>query len=198
VRIVKTESHNLVYALVLAAGNASRFGRTKQLEQLDGTSLVNRAVGVATHVCGSRVALVVGHDWRAVSESGLGSTGFLVRNEHFERGLGTSLALGVRALRHAADAILVLLADQPLVDAPHLTRLVDAWSGVGHDIVATAYDDTAGPPVLFPSGCFDELARLEDDNGGKHLLTDPRFTTTTVTFEPAAVDIDTPADLERL
>ena len=192
------EIHKRICALVLAAGSASRYGRTKQLEEFDGIPLVRRAVRVAEAVCDSRIALVVGHDWQRVSRLGLTTGGFLIRNEDYEAGLGTSLALGIRAVRHAADAILVMLADQPLVDADHANALVEAWTGAGNEIVATAYDDTDGPPVLFPSGCFDELAKLEGDNGGKHLLADPRFTTRTITFEPAAIDIDTPADLERL
>lgn len=187
-----------IYALVLAAGRSSRFGRTKQLEELDGLSLVRRAVEAATVVCGDRLLLVAGHDWRSVAESGLGPHGFLLCNENHDRGLGTSLALGVRALRHTADAILVLLADQPLVNAGHLRDVVDAWSEARDEIVATASEKTVGPPVLFPAGCFDDLARLEGDSGGKRLLTDPRFRTTTVTFEPAAIDIDTPDDLARL
>jgi len=195
---VEHENHIEVYALVLAAGTSSRFGRTKQLEEFDGSSLVRRAVDAATAACADRQVLVVGHDWSAVADAGLGAGGFLVRNENHASGLGSSLALGVRALRHAAQAILVILADQPLVSAGHLRALIDTWSGAGDEIVATAHTDTAGPPVLFPRGCFDDLAQLRGDSGGKHLLSDPRFRTRTIRFEPAAVDIDTPADLARL
>ena len=195
---MNAEIHKRICALVLAAGNASRFGRTKQLEEFDRIPLVRRAVRVAEAACGSRFALVVGHDWQRVGRLGLGAGGFLIRNEGFEKGLGTSLALGVRAVRHAADAILVILADQPLVEADHANALIAAWSGADNEIIATAYADTAGPPVLFPSGCFDELAKLEGDSGGKHLLADPRFMTRTIRFEAAAIDIDTPDDLARL
>jgi molybdenum cofactor cytidylyltransferase len=187
-----------VYALVLAAGRASRYGRTKQCEAFDGIPLVRRAADSAAAVCGNRVLLVAGHDWRRVSEAGLVGPGFFVRNEDYDGGLGTSLALGVRAVRHVASAVLVTLADQPLVTGEHLACLVEAWSGASDEIVATAYGGTAGAPVLFPSGCFEDLAALEGDSGGKHLLGDPRFKTKTVAFEPAAVDIDTPDDLARL
>ena len=187
-----------VFALVLAAGRASRYGRTKQCEMLNAVPLVRRAVDSAAALCGNRVVLVVGHDWRSVSAAGLGPAGFLVYNADYDDGLGTSLALGVRAVRHAAGAVLVTLADQPLVTGEHLACLIEAWSGDADEIVATTYNATSGAPVLFPSGCFEDLARLEGDSGGKHLLTDPRFKTKTVAFEPAAVDIDTPADLARL
>ncbi len=193
-----TQKHSGVYVLVLAAGRASRYGRTKQCETFDGMPLVQRAADAAAALCGNRVVLVAGHDWRKVSEAGLVAAGFLVHNENYDGGLGTSLALGVRAVRQVAAAVLVTLADQPLVTGEHLACLVEAWSGASNEIVATAYGGTAGAPVLFPSGCFEDLAALEGDSGGKHLLSDPRFKTKTVAFEPAAVDIDTPDDLARL
>lgn len=195
---MKPQNGNAVFALVLAAGSSSRFGRTKQLEKVDGVPLVKRAVDTAAAVCGDRFALVTGHDWQSVRDAGLGKAGFLLRNENYADGLGTSLALGARAVRHAADAILVLLADQPLVRADHVRSLIDAWSGEGDEIVATTYDATAGPPVLFPRDCFDDLANLEGDSGGKHLFSDTRFRTTQIAFAPAAIDIDTPDDLEKL
>lgn len=191
-----TNKHD-VFALVLAAGSASRFGATKQLAEIDGVPLVRRATDAAAAVCGNHVAIVVGHDWRAVSEAGLATGGFLVCNERYADGLGSSIARGVRSLRHVADAVLVMLADQPLVTADHLRTLVTAWSGAGDEIIATEFDGSLGPPVLFGRDCFDELASLTGNSGGKQLLSDVRFRTRSVDFEPAAFDIDTPEDLAR-
>ena len=187
-----------VFALVLAAGSASRFGATKQLVEIDGVPLIRRATDAAAGVCGDHVALVVGHDWQAVSDAGLAAGGFLVCNDRYADGLGSSIARGVRCLRHVADAVLVMLADQPLVTADHLRALLNAWSGTGDEIVATEFDGSVGPPVLFGRNCFDKLARLTGDSGGKHVLGDSSFRLETITFAAAAADIDTPDDLRRI
>ena len=172
--MTQTNKH-AVFALVLAAGSASRFGSTKQLAEIDGVPLVRRATDAAARVCGNHVALVVGHDWQAVSDAGLAAGGFLVCNDRYADGLGSSIAQGVRSLRHVADAVLVMLADQPLVTADHLRAIVQAWSGAGDEIVATEFDGSNGPPVLFGRDCFDELAKLTADSGGKHVLSDTRY-----------------------
>ena len=189
---------NSVFAIVLAAGSASRFGSSKQLALIDGIPLVQRTALVAAEVCGDNTVLVTGHNRQAVSEACSPLRGFLVVNEDYADGLGTSLAKAVRSVRHTAQAIIVLLADQAMVTAQHVQALCDAWTGADNEIVATAYANTTGAPVLFPRGCFDDLVALQGDSGGRHLLADERFQVKTIVFEPAAIDIDTPDDLLRL
>ncbi len=187
-----------VFGVVLAAGAASRYGSTKQLATIDGITLAQRSHDVAVEACGTNSILVVGHDWQAVCDACHPSRGFLVINENYASGLGTSIAQAVRSVQHVADAIVVLLADQVLITSEHVRALVAAWDGAHDQIVATAYADTVGAPVLFPSGCFADLVRLEGDSGGRQLLSDGRFHVEKIVFEAAAVDIDTPDDLKRI
>lgn len=94
--------------------------------------------------------------------------------------------------------MLLLLADQPLITSQHLHGLINAWSGNTAEIVASAYSGTVGPPILFGSDAFPHLSRLSGDIGARALLDDPTFEITSVPFEAAATDIDTPADLNSL
>lgn len=187
-----------VYAVVLAAGGATRFGGTKQLAETHGRPMVSRATEVATEVCGEHTIVVVGHESAAVAGACEGLPGFIVVNEDFTDGIGTSIAKAVNSIRHLADAVLITLADQPLVTKEHLEALIDSWSGASEEIIATAFSTTNGPPVLFASGCFEDLAGFRGDNGGRHLFSDSRFRLETIDFEPASVDIDTPEDLRRI
>ena len=187
-----------IYAVVLAAGLAERFGSTKQLAEFKGSTLVRRAVDLAAEACGNRYVLVVGHDWRAVSDACMPLTGFIVYNDSYADGIGSSIARATSAIGHVARAIVVLLADQPLISATHLHELCDAWTGAGNEIVATDYAGTLGVPALFGNSCFDDLAALAGDTGARRLLTSGKYRVHGIPFEPAAVDIDTPADLEKL
>lgn len=187
-----------LFALVLAAGRGERFGGTKQLVEVDGRTLVARAARLARRTCGDRSVLVTGHDWQTVAGAAGDACRFLIVNENYRRGLGTSIAAGVSAVQQAADAVLLLLADQPLVTGEHLEALRAHWSGDDKEIVASGYAGTRGPPVILPCGTFDDLVRLDGDRGANPLFDDPRFTVRTLPFEPAALDLDTPADLRSL
>jgi len=175
-----------------------RFGTTKQLATIDGIPLVRHALANAHIACGDNTALVLGHDWQAVSEACAPLHGFLIYNDRYEEGLGTSIAQATRSLRHVARAIVVLLADQPRITPAHLQSLCTSWSGADDEIVATSFANTLGPPVLFPRGCFAELAMLTGDQGARKLLDSGRYRVTLVDFPDAAIDIDRPEDLQRL
>jgi len=187
-----------VFAVVLAAGDSSRFGSTKQLQTIDGISLVERAARLAHSVCGDSTLLVTGHDSAAVARSAGEAARFIIVNDHYADGMSSSIAAATSALAHTAGAILLILADQPLITTGHLRTMLNSWSGSENEIVATSFADTSGPPVLFPSGAFPVLTRLTGDQGARSVLRDERFIVRTIQFEDAAVDIDAPEDLEQL
>lgn len=187
-----------VFAAVLAAGESRRFGSTKQLATVDGEPLVARAARRAASVCGDNCILVVGHDARRVIGAAGDRCRFLLVNDRYAEGMGTSVALTVRALSPVADALLIVLADQPLVTAAHLGSLIDAWSGDDDEIVASRFDGVAGPPLLLPSDTFDELRSLSGDRGARALLNDDRFRLTAIDCAAAAIDVDVPEDIATL
>lgn len=188
---------NLI-AVVLAAGAGSRFGGRKQLHAYRGTPLVTRAVRLAESVCGPRTLLVTGNDWRPVFDACAPLAGFLLRNDDWRSGIGSSIAAATRAISGSADALLLLLADQPLITEGHLRALVDAWNDSPRLIAATAFAGVTGPPVLFPARYFPALSALSGDQGARSVLTGAGAEVRTVPFEPAAVDIDRPEDLASL
>lgn len=187
-----------LFAVVLAAGTGSRFGSTKQLAAFHDAPLVSRAVRLAEKVCGPASMLVAGHEWRAVVEACRPLEGFFVYNAEHRSGMGGSIACGVRAVMGAADAVLLLLADQPLITTEHLEHLIAAWKLSPETILATSFAGTAGPPVIFPRQYFDELSRLQGDRGARSILSGAGRQVQHVRFEDAAADIDRLEDLRRL
>lgn len=185
-----------VFTVVLAAGEASRFGTTKQLAEFHGEALVRRAVRLAASVCDARCLLVTGNESRQVIEACLPMPGYFVVNENYKDGIGGSLAMAARSLDNIAEAVIVLLADQPLISSEHLQKLIAEWRQTPRQIIATAYANTVGPPAIFPGRYIGKLAALTGDRGAKAIIAteDAR----TVRFEPAAADVDRPEDLDEL
>jgi molybdenum cofactor cytidylyltransferase len=195
---VPSVNNKSVFAIVLAAGSASRFGSLKQLALFNGIPMVRHAGDLAIESCGGHCILVTGHEWRAVTESCAPWPGYLLVNEHYRNGIGSSLAAATRAIQHAADAIIVVLADQPMITSAHIKRLIATWSGAENEIVATAYAGVRGAPTLFAAACFPRLASLEGDRGARALFDDPGFVLREIECEDAAIDIDTEAELRTL
>lgn len=188
-------SNRAIFAIVLAAGASTRFGRTKQLEPFEGVPLAAGAVRKAESVCGERTVLVTGKDWKEVASACEPLAGFFVINNDYEQGLASSIACGVRAVAESADAILLILADLPLVTTEHLENLVDAWIQAPQSIIASAFEDTLGPPIVFPKTDFDAMLELSGDRGARPVLDANRDRVQAIECEEAAFDIDRPEDL---
>jgi len=188
-------SQNAIFAVVLAAGASTRFGRTKQLEHFEGVSLAAGAVRKAESVCGEQTVLVTGKDWQKVADTCAPLAGYFVINNDYEQGLASSIACGVRSVAERADAILLMLADLPLVTTEHLTSLVDAWAEAPQTIVASAFEDTLGPPIVFPRADFEALMQLSGDRGARPIIDANKERVQAIDCEEAAFDIDRPEDL---
>lgn len=188
-------SDSAIFAIVLAAGSSTRFGRTKQLEQFEGMSLAAGALRKAEAVCGARSVLVTGKDWQDVTGACAPLAGYFVINNDYEQGLSSSIACGVRSVAESADAILLMLADLPLVTTEHLMRLVNSWLESPQSIVASAFEDTLGPPIVFPKADFDALLQLTGDCGARPIIDANKERVQAIACEEAAFDIDRPEDL---
>lgn len=187
-----------IYNLVLAAGSADRFGAPKQLAEFRGQSLLRRVLRLSGRVTGTETVLVVGAQWLWVVEECRTLNPFIVRNEQYESGMASSIATGIRAIQPVADAVLILLADQPLITAEHLKSLQKQWHAAPASIVATEFADVVGPPVIFPADYFDALLSLRGDRGARSVIEDNCEKVIKIPFADAAIDVDTPEDLRRI
>lgn len=121
-----------------------------------------------------------------------------VLNERWETGLASSLSTGIRAVLGDAtiDGAMIMLTDQPMVDAQALRSLMDKFRE-GYRVVASAYEGIAGAPIVVGKELLGEVACLEGDAGAGQWLRS-RHNVATVEVPAAGIDIDLPADVEKL
>jgi molybdenum cofactor cytidylyltransferase len=190
-------------AVVFAAGDSSRLGRPKQLVLHEGVPLVVRAARTALATGADPVVVVLGANAEGVRATLSAIPVTCVGNPQWCHGIGTSVATGVKAVLSRAPSvagILVMLADQPLVSDEALGRLIDAWAAEseGCSIAAAAYANTIGVPAVFGRAYFAALCSLPPTAGAARLLRQANARVRRVAMPQAAMDIDTPDDLERL
>ncbi|HXK22828.1 MAG TPA: nucleotidyltransferase family protein [Myxococcota bacterium] len=182
-------------AVLLAAGGSQRLGRPKQLLIWEGEPLVRRAARAALEAGVDELIAVTGAEGDAVAAALAGLDLRVIANERWRDGVGGSIATGVRAA--SGSAVLLLLADQPGVDAALLAELI-AGMEAGHERVACAYAGIVGVPAIFsrPSD-LEALRGLSGDRGAAPLLRAPGASVLAIPAPQAACDIDDEQDWRR-
>jgi CTP:molybdopterin cytidylyltransferase MocA len=195
-----------VAGVLLAAGQGSRFGQPKALVKLDGQTLAERGVNLLRAGGADPILVVTG----AVEVKLNGTRA--IHNEQWHTGMGSSLCVALRALAGAdggpsataldADvgAVVVALADQPLVGADAVARLIAAYRG-GATVAVAAYDGQPRNPVLLAREHWPEvIATATGDRGARAFLrARPDLVTLIECGDTGSPDdIDTPADLARV
>jgi molybdenum cofactor cytidylyltransferase len=191
----------IIGAIILAAGESSRFGQPKQLVQFEGKSLVRRVVEAASDANCSPVIVVTGNAEAEVQRDLHGTNPILVENTQWKAGIGTSIHAGIRHLIDNApnvDAALLLVCDQPFVDVDVLSGLIALHSKTGKPIVASGYADTLGVPALFHHSIFPELLRLSGDTGAKPIILCSPERVVELPFPKGEIDIDEMEDLQSV
>ena len=193
---------NAVAGVLLAAGEGSRFGRPKALVELDGQTLAERGVTLLRAGGTDPVLIVTGAAEVELRPEHQART---VYNGEWRTGMGSSLRAALRALTELEagpeiGAAVVALADQPLVGAEAVGRLIAAYRA-GAGVAVAAYGGKPRNPVLLAREHWPEvIATATGDQGARAFLRARSELVTLVecgdTGRPD--DIDTPADLEHI
>jgi CTP:molybdopterin cytidylyltransferase MocA len=186
--------------VLLAAGGSRRLGRPKQLVRYRGRPLVLHAVAAARGALpGSPLVVVVGADALRVRLAlrRARCNARVIGNAQWQAGMATAVRAGLAAVGPTAEAALMLLVDQPLVDAAALARLVAAWRRRPGVPAAARYEGRIGVPAVLPRRYWRALKSLRRDEGARALLREVA-PLTLIDMPEAALDVDTPEDLQKL
>ena len=184
-------------ALIMAAGQASRFGSCKQLAMVHGQPLLQRSIDHANRLCPGQVFVVSGawhNELSAAIRNGTMKNATLIFHSEWVNGLGSSIARGVEFLSPLADSIMIVLADQIALTTEILLRLHSHFDGT--NIVCSVYGGRRGVPAIFGRKNFPDLQELRSDRGAQALLYRPDIPIVEYPWEEASIDIDTPEDLQ--
>lgn len=186
-----------VVALILAAGQSSRFGGDKRRVALaDGRSLLAHSVERARAVF--QDVRVVLRDGERAQDFGLPTDCRVIHSFDAALGMGHSLATGAASLGDSsAEAAAILLGDMPWIAATTLAQLAEAARA--SNIVLPRYKGQQGHPVLFGRTFWPELMRLAGDEGARAVVQAHRDRCVVLEVDDLGVlrDVDTPSALSN-
>ena len=174
----------MVSAVVLAAGMSTRMGRNKLLLTFRDKPLVVHAVDTLLASRAGEIIVVLGYEsekvWDRledyagqVSNEGQRRRLRLVKNPDYRDGLSTSVRTGVQAVSPEAEAIMIYLADQPLIEPGDVDRIIAAFAAAKAEyktIVVPFFRGERGNPVILDAALRDSILGIAGDVGCKGVI----------------------------
>ncbi|HEX3385102.1 MAG TPA: nucleotidyltransferase family protein [Mucilaginibacter sp.] len=188
-------------AIILAAGQSARMGSPKQLLDYHGKTLLQNAIDAAKGANVQTIIVILGANAEKILPH-LDINGVCIaENKDWQSGMASSIITAIDAIERidpSADAVLLMVCDQPFINSSLLNELIAARQRSGKLIAASRYGNTLGVPALFHKNLFNELANLKGDQGARKIIQLYRDSVEIIDFPEGNIDIDTKDEYEKL
>lgn len=187
--------------IILAAGRSARLGSPKQLLSYQGKNLLQHTIDAAHESQAGPIIVVLGSNMEEIAGRLDPIHLTIVKNTNWESGMASSVVCGINTINNLypdTAAALLMVCDQPFVNAKILNDLIIKYEESGSPIVASSYENIQGTPALFHKKHFDELSALKGDSGARYLIKKYDESIEVIPFDQGSIDIDTIEDYRNL
>lgn len=189
----------MISSIVLAAGEAKRFGQLKQLVLLGEKTMLEQVLDTVNRSRADDIIVVLGAHSDEIRSRIPFIRERIVVNDQYAQGMSGSLQAGLRALRAEADGAVIVLADQPFVTTATIDTLIDEFNRKRPGAAVPTFNGVRGNPVLLGRSLFDEVMGLRGDTGFRAVFADHAESILRVPVDDRGIlsDIDTMEDFDR-
>ncbi|MDP2414784.1 nucleotidyltransferase family protein [Daejeonella sp.] len=187
--------------IILAAGRSARLGSPKQLLSYQGKNLLQHTIDAAHESQIGPIIVILGSDMEEIASRLDPVPLTIVKNPNWESGMASSVVCGINTINNLypdTESAILMVCDQPFVNAKLLKNLIKKQEESGSFIVASSYENIHGTPALFHKNHFDELSELKGDTGARSLIKKYTESIETIPFDHGSIDIDTIEDYRNL
>lgn len=160
----------MISAIILAAGEAKRMGKLKQLLPLGQSTILEKTI---ENVASSRVdetIVVLGYQAEKIISRINSAPVKIIVNPLYQDGMSTSIIAGLMAIETEADAVMLVLADQPFIDSQIINHMLDEYKSHNKGIVIPVHRGKRGHPVIISLRYKSELLNLKGDIGAREVI----------------------------
>lgn len=191
----------MISAVILAAGQSKRMGRSKQLLGAGGKTLLQSALDSALQADVNEVILVLGHEAERILRETVTRGAKVVINPDFAGGMMTSIRKGLEVLDQKSEAFFIVLGDQPEIGPDIYNRLIREFRRAhpSKSILLPTHHGKRGHPALFSTKYLAEGFDIKGDTGFREIVQRHPDEVLFVEVDTASIlmDIDTPEDYQE-
>ena len=158
-----------ITAIILAAGASRRMGTQKLLLPFAGKTVIEHVIDQVNAAGITDVVVVVGAD-QSVGDVVKHSDVRVIVNASPDDGMLSSIRCGLRAIPDTADAVMVVLGDQPSISAGLLHAMLAAWEVSPRRMLVPTFQGKRGHPLMFSLDYRAEVLARYDEGGLRGLL----------------------------
>lgn len=180
--------------LILAAGEAKRMQAIKQLLPWKNTTLLGNTIEQGLNTKANDVFVVLGANSEKIKESISNYDIQIIENKNWKLGLGSSISCAINCFKDKQlnyDALLISLADQPLIPSEYYNLLIDQFSTNKEKIITSNIKNKPSVPAIFDASYFEALSKLNEDKGAKKLLQSVPNDVLIINTDIKLIDVDT-------
>ena len=190
-----------IQLLLLAAGSSTRMGGPKQLLRWGNTTIIEHQI-ITLLETNNSLSVVLGAYTEEIISVIDKFPIEIYKNENWEKGMGTSTSCAMKLLLEehpSIEGVLITLIDQPLLTSTHFKKMLNLFQkGKEQIIVSQSENGWSGAPVLFDKKYFDELLKLEGDEGAKLITSKYKNSVQLIDGGEILKDMDTPKAYNEL
>ena len=160
----------MLSAILLAAGKSQRMGEPKQLMPFGQSTIVEPAIDNLLSSAVSEIIVVLGYKAEEVIKTIAAKPVKIAINPDYQQGMSTSIIAGLNLVSSQAQAVMLALGDQPLVNSQTINRLIDEFFNHAKGIAIPTYQGKRGHPIIFAIKYKPELLELKGDIGGREII----------------------------
>jgi molybdenum cofactor cytidylyltransferase len=189
-----------VTAVILAAGQSKRMGQTKQLLPWGQTTVLGQTIANVQAAGVPDIVVVTGHDAAKITTVAQAAQVRTVYNPDYATGeMLSSLKAAVRALVGQTAAVLIFLADQPMLGPELIEPVLAAYREAERGLIVPVFGGRRGHPTLIDQAYFAELLALPEEAAPRDLLRrhEGEIHFVPVSGDAILRDLDVPPDYQK-
>jgi molybdenum cofactor cytidylyltransferase len=191
---------NNLSAIILAAGQSGRMApENKLLLPFPQKTIIQKVLDEIVPLNFTQILVVIGFEKDKLMEVLKDYPARFYFNPYYNRGMSTSIQVGISQTKPDIDGYMIFLGDMPWIDQNLLKTLIQTfYTGPESAIVVPAFKKRQGNPVIFSKKYKKELLSLKGDRGARSVIKKfpDRIIEVQIQNERLLLDIDTWEDFE--